>query len=441
MTIDDALKTTTDTRACVIADGAIASVAQIFKAQFAQARKAIIIADPRTWAAAGEQVRDVLTASGVECARHLVEEGGKHFHADMPYVDEVSVALMAHADAVPVAVGSGVINDLTKLASGRKGVPYMVVCTAASVDGYSSFGASICADGAKQTFACPAPRAIVAPLDVVATAPKEMAAGGYADLLAKVPAGADWLLASELGVAAMDENAWHIVQDNLPMALAEPEAVARAEKPALGKLMEGLMFGGFAMQAMKSSRPASGAEHLFSHLLDMRNHTFRGDLVSHGFQVGVYTRFMCAFYEQLLAAPIASLDVEKCVAAWPTWEQMEQQALQLFAGTKFPDLGVKASRPKYQDAAGLRDHLNYAKQHWAEISAKLRAQLISSAEAARRLAAVGAPVWPEDIGVTAERSFEDVTKVVFMRDRYNSFDFAYRCGNLYELAKKGFGLL
>jgi glycerol-1-phosphate dehydrogenase [NAD(P)+] len=76
------------------------------------------------------------------------------------------------------------------------------------VDGYSSFGAAIRSpEGAKQTYACPAPRAILADLDVMRTAPKWMAASGFADLMAKVPAGADWILAYELGASVWHDSA------------------------------------------------------------------------------------------------------------------------------------------------------------------------------------------------------------------------------------------
>src|SRR3954452_1581683 len=68
----------------------------------------------------------------------------------------------------------------------------LAVATAASVDGYTSFGASITKDGFKQTLTCPAPRAVLADLDVLTAAPAIMTASGYGDLLGKVPAGADW---------------------------------------------------------------------------------------------------------------------------------------------------------------------------------------------------------------------------------------------------------
>ncbi len=122
-------------------------------------------------------------------------------HAEERFVAELESSLRTHA-AIAVAVGSGTINDLTKLASHRVERRYLCVATAASMDGYTAYGASVTYQGAKQTFFCPAPVAVVADLDVICAAPGEMNAWGYADLMAKFPAGADWIVADALGVVA-----------------------------------------------------------------------------------------------------------------------------------------------------------------------------------------------------------------------------------------------
>ena len=57
-----------------------------------------------------------------------------------------------------------------KRACGELGRPYAVVGTAASMDGYTAFGASIAVDGYKQTLDCPAPSLAVADLDVTPAA-------------------------------------------------------------------------------------------------------------------------------------------------------------------------------------------------------------------------------------------------------------------------------
>ena len=444
--IERALGRATDTRACVIGDGVADGAAEMLKAQFPGATRAFIVCDPRTRAAAGERVENVFKAAGLEVGEHVLEPGGRTFHADYRYVEEVREAI-ARADTrpdgrplVPVAVGSGVVNDLTKLAAGELGIPYMVCATAASVDGYSSFGAAIRSpEGAKQTYACPAPRAILADLDVMRTAPKWMAASGFADLMAKVPAGADWILAYELGATEWHDSAWHTVQDGLKEAIGDPEGVAAMETEPLTRFVEGLMLGGFAMQDMQSSRPASGAEHLFSHLLEMRDHTFNGDIVPHGIQVGVFTLFMCRVYEQMLAFDYSKLDVDACLANWRPLEEQERLGAAAFAGTKFPELGVKAVRAKFTDRDATKRRLESLRDRWPEIRVRLEAQLVPSAEIERRLRVVGAPATPEEIGSTVAASLADARKTIYMRDRYMALDLLALTGQLDGFASRAFG--
>ncbi len=98
------------------------------------------------------------------------------------------------------------------------------------MDGYTAYGASITYQGAKQTFSCPAPQAILADIEIIRQAPPLMTAAGYADLFAKVPAGADWILADALGIEPIDEKAWSIVQDGLKDALADPKGAREGKE-------------------------------------------------------------------------------------------------------------------------------------------------------------------------------------------------------------------
>ena len=439
--IDAALLKASDTKACVISNGAIEQVLGLFLEHFENSASAIVICDPRTLAAAGECVEALLKGAGVDVSRYVLEPDGKTFHADYFYVDQVREAIAAAAKngvmPVPISVGSGVINDLTKRASGELNIAYMSVATAASVDGYSSFGAALRSpEVAKQTYACPAPRVIVADLDVMRTAPGWMAASGFADLMAKVPAGADWILAYELGASVWHDSAWHTVQDGLKDAIGDPEGVVAKKTEPLTRFVEGLMLGGFAMQDMQSSRPASGAEHLFSHLLEMRDHVFNGEIVPHGIQVGVFTLFMCRVYEQILAFDYSKLDVDKCMENWQTLEEAEKSGAEAFASTKFPSLGVTSVRAKFADRETTRARLENFKSRWSEIRSRLAEQLLPADEIKRRLEVVGAPTSPEAIGSTVEATLADVRKTIFMRDRYMSLDFLALTGQLDEFAAR-----
>jgi len=93
------------------------------------------------------------------------------------------------------------------------------------MDGYAASGAALVADGFKQTFACPAPRAIVADLDLIRTAPPSMTASGYADLIGKITAGADWILADALGIDPIQPDIWDMVQPSVRSLLGSAAAV------------------------------------------------------------------------------------------------------------------------------------------------------------------------------------------------------------------------
>ncbi|MDR1380232.1 MAG: sn-glycerol-1-phosphate dehydrogenase [Tannerella sp.] len=421
--IEDALKVAKETKALWIAPGILPEVAALFREQF-PGRKAVIIADNNTCKAAGQAVVHFMTGAGVEQDAPFIFTDPE-LYAEYSYVDTLT-GFLKNTDAIPVAVGSGTINDLTKLSSHLTGRPYMCVATAASMDGYTAFGASITADGAKQTFSCPAPQACLADIDIIRKAPPEMTASGYADLFAKVVAGADWILADMLNVEPVDRQAWDIVQGGLHDALSRPEDIRSGQADAISKFVEGLMLGGFAMQWSRTSRPASGAEHQFSHLWNMEHHLNNGAHVSHGFQVSIGSIAITAFYEQVLKTPLEKLDIEAACKAWPTAGEMDKTASEIFRGTDFPDIGLRETGAKYIDAAQLRKQLELLTGKWPEIRLRLEEQLLPYGEAKRRLQTVGAPVEPEQIGISRRRLRETFIRSQFLRRRFTVLDLAVR---------------
>jgi glycerol-1-phosphate dehydrogenase [NAD(P)+] len=70
--------------------------------------------------------------------------------------------------------------------------------------------------------------AVVADLDVIASAPAVMGAWGYGDLVGKLVAGVDWIVADALGEEALDRGPFAMVQDNLSAWLRHPPACASA---------------------------------------------------------------------------------------------------------------------------------------------------------------------------------------------------------------------
>ena len=460
--IGEILKETPDTKACRLGPGVTAQAAELFRDLFPEAKRAVVIDDVNTKRVAGDRVIALLNDAGIDVAEHTINPDGSWFHATYDKVEEVRDVILSHnrtieqseqssIQTIPVAVGSGTINDLVKRASEELGLRYMVVGTAASMDGYTSYGASITKDGMKQTLPCRAPLGCLVDTQVASEAPREMTASGYADLIAKVPAGADWMLADAIAAALPEMEshgcerihplAWKCVQGPLRDALANPAGVATGDEGEIRKLSEGLIMSAFAMQASGTSRPASGTEHQVSHYWDMEDLCFEGKPVSHGFKVGIGTLASTATIEFLLEQDLTNLDVEAAVAKWPkTFGELAATFPSVYGNR--PDHIRRAESEmakKYSTPDELRRELNFIKSAWPELSKKLKAQIMPFDEVRAKLKAVGAPYEPEMIGVSRAKFRETYLGVPYMRARYFSLDLVSRLGLMDELLERLFG--
>ncbi|MBI1896647.1 MAG: sn-glycerol-1-phosphate dehydrogenase [Acidobacteria bacterium] len=417
-----ALTAARTTRFVRVDRGVRRDTAAVFESLFG-GRRAVVIADERTFEAAGRDVQDAFIRQAHDCDEPFVWEG--RLSAEHSFVEQLQQALTGR-DAIPVAVGSGTVNDISKLAAHRLGRPYISVTTAASMDGYTASGASITHQGSKQTFACPAPVAVVADLDVIADAPVGMNAWGYADLLAKCPAGADWILADAAGAEAIHQPAWNTVQGPLRSWLSSPGGVARNDPACIRHLVYGLMMSGFAMQASGSSRPASGAEHQFSHLWDMQGHAHNGVAPSHGSKVGIGTLASLALYEELLHLDPAAFTPGIAVERWPAWEELEGRIARTLGRGELGGKAREEMLAKYCTPEQLRDQLLRLRRAWPSLQCKLQRHLLSVSEARDMLCEAGAAFEPEQIGISRERLRLSYGQAYFIRRRFTVLDFAER---------------
>ncbi len=427
--ISKALEGATDTHEVRIAQGALSSVNTVFGRCFGE-RAVVIVADGNTWDAAGARVADLLSQEGRPSVEPYVFPGRPVLYASYDNVGPLVESLRTH-DAVPVAVGAGTLNDIVKRAAHEAERPYMAVATAASMDGYSSFGASLAKDGHKQTVSCPAPRAVVADLDVLVAAPSPMTAYGYGDLLGKVPAGADWLIADALGVEAIDTSVWSLVQGPLRASIGRPSELRAGDVEAVGALVEGLIMSGLAMQAHASSRPASGAEHQFSHLWEMEGLGRDDDPpLSHGFKVGVGSIAIAALYERLLARDLAAIDIDAVCDRWPSPADLEATVLD--AHPLLGAVAVKQTSAKYITADQLRERLKRLANAWPTLRDRLGQQLLPPDELRDMLAAAGCPTEPGHIGLDVDAFRATYRRSQMIRSRYTVLDLAIETGLLDE---------
>jgi glycerol-1-phosphate dehydrogenase [NAD(P)+] len=435
--INAALEKATDTRDVNSGAGALASVPDIFRENFGEG-PIVIVADGNTFEVAGREVQRELEDAGYTMMEPYVFPAEPPLYAEYSNIEKLRDSLREH-DAIPVAVGSGTLNDIVKRSSHECERPYMCVATAASMDGYTAFGASIEKDGLKQTLSCPAPRTVVADLEILQSAPENMTASGYADLLGKVTSGADWLVADALEVEKIDPTGWSLVQDHLREWTASPVELRAGDQQSTEHLVEGLIMSGLGMQSYESSRTASGAEHQFSHLWEMEG--LGKDAhppLSHGFKVGVGSVAIAALYELLLERDLADLDIEALKDSWPTREEMEQSVRAQHASPELKEGAVEQTLAKYISADELAERLGLLREVWPGLREKVREQLMPAGEIKEMLEAAGCPTTPVEIGLGWEDFEKTYRRAQTIRKRYTVLDLALEAGLLDECVEKMF---
>ena len=148
-----------------------------------------VVSDPDTLRVLGARV-EVALAGHARIDRIVLPRSP---HPDEETVDRVREAA-AGSEAL-VAVGSGTINNITKMAAFRLGKPYAVFGTAPSMNGYTSPTAAITVHGHKKSLPAAAALGVFLDIGVLAAAPPRMIRAGLGDSLCRCTAQADWLLA------------------------------------------------------------------------------------------------------------------------------------------------------------------------------------------------------------------------------------------------------
>ena len=243
--------------------------------------RALIVADAKTFKLVGLKVQRSLRSAGFKVQVSLIKR------ADMATVVEVSRLVKGEADFL-LGIGGGSCIDVAKFASFKEGKPFVSVPTTASHDGISSSRASI-RDGQKPTsIGTHAPIAIVADTLIIKSAPHRLLAAGCGDLVANLTAVRDWELAHRLFGEPYSEYAASLSLLSAQIVMDNAELIKRHTEESVRKVVKALISSGVAMGIAESSRPASGAEHLFSHALDV----LAPRPALHGEQCGVGTVMM-----------------------------------------------------------------------------------------------------------------------------------------------------
>ncbi len=360
----------------VMEAGALEKLPEVI-AELGEFKKIVMVCDYNTYEVAGKRAEDICNFSTV------IRLNPVGLHPTEKAVATVDTGL--ETDLL-VAVGSGTIHDITRYVAFTRGINFVSVPTAASVDGYVSNVAVMTWCGTKKTLPAVPPIAMVADTNIIANAPYELTASGIGDMIGKYTALFDWRYAHMITgeyicdrIIDMEEAALCEVVDNL-------EAIKAQDVESIEALMYALVLSGLAMQMVGNSRPASGAEHHISHFIEM-GVMVKDNEAYHGEKVGVATALVVERYFDVLSKPLSKSDLL-------TSPESNESVLK----ARFGDLADELIKENTPDPL-LKVDKKVLLEKWSDIQ-KLAADTLPTAEKVREyLASSGCSVTLSDIKV------------------------------------------
>ena len=185
---------------------------------------------------------------------------------DAKSIKEIEKKIRKNKTSLLIGVGGGRSVDIAKMIAFNLGKPFVSIPTSASHDGIASPFVSV--KGEKpHSMVATAPLGVFVDVDVIKRAPKKLLASGCGDLIAKITAVRDWQLGNSKTGEYYGRYSAHLALMSAKILIENSSQFAK-KGPDVREIVEALISAGVASCIAGSSRPCSGAEHLFSHAVD-----------------------------------------------------------------------------------------------------------------------------------------------------------------------------
>jgi glycerol-1-phosphate dehydrogenase [NAD(P)+] len=391
-----------------------------------RAKNPFVLADKNTFEAAGKKVCAILENASISYKKYVfstwdIEPDEKAIGSAIMHFDNT-------CDLV-IAVGSGVINDIGKILANTAKLPYFIVGTAPSMDGYASASSSMSMDGLKVSLASKCADVIIGDIDILKNAPMKMLQAGLGDMLAKYISIAEWRIAHEITGEYYCERVATLIRTALKRCVENAEGLLKREDEAVKAVFEGLVIGGVAMAFAGVSRPASGVEHYFSHVWDMRGLEFGTKVDLHGIQCAVATNIAAELYEKVLKI---TPDKQKALGYAKSFVYQDwANELKAFLGTGADAMIALESKEGKYNVEKHAKRLDIILEKWDKLCGIIREEIPLQQEIEGILEKIGAPKTAKEIGIDCDLTTTlKATKDI--RDKYVLSRFLWDLGIIEE---------
>ncbi len=225
-------------------------------------KNGVLVCDEVTRRIAGERLKDQMIDHGYKI--HIFEISG----ANQESIDGANEIIESQGARFTIGVGGGRPIDVAKYTAFMNQIPFISVPTAASHDGIVSGRASIHQGGRAKSMEARPPIALLADTSIIVGSPFRLLAAGCGDVISNYAAVKDWELSHRLTNEHFSSYSATLSRMSAELLIHDADTLKVGLEEAAWKVVKALLASGVAMAIAGSSRPASGAEHMFSHTLD-----------------------------------------------------------------------------------------------------------------------------------------------------------------------------
>ncbi|MBQ9929540.1 MAG: iron-containing alcohol dehydrogenase [Oscillospiraceae bacterium] len=321
--------------------------------------------------------------------------------ADMIHVAELEEKIKGREVAI-LSVGTGSVNDPCRLAAARQNKMLCIFASAPSMDGFASYSSPLVEKGFKASYPAKSPEVIIGDTKILANAPSELKSAGFGDMVSKYVALIDWQVSTLITGEYYCEKVAALTRQAIDELMVLADKVTENDEETAGKIFEALLKTGIGMSYTQNSRPASGAEHIISHVIECKE-LIDGIIPNyHGDDVGVCTLETLKFYDAL--AQRAQIDTR--------YEDVDWDAVYRFYGPMAQDVR-KLNEP--ENIIDLVDPKKL-KESWDQIRKIIRS-VPSYEECKAAMKKAGCKITVADIGKNEAFFRECMYYSPFMRKR------------------------
>jgi glycerol-1-phosphate dehydrogenase [NAD(P)+] len=337
--------------------------------------------------------------------------------------DEVALSrVFAAYDGKPrlfISVGSGTITDLTRFVSHKSQNPFVSFPSAASVDAYATHNAPVTIGGIKKSVNCQSPKAIFSDLKAISTAPSQLTASGFADLLSKFTSAADWQITHLVWGADYSTSIGQKVLKAANAAVDSYQGLVRHDPESFADLIQGQFESGFCMTDFGNSMPASGGEHHIAHIWEMLAHKRGLSSMYHGNAVGVATIFEASIFEKIRQTTEEELRKILGSIRIPTRSQQEQELETVFSGSCEQ---IIETNPIYWQLTNheLQDSIKQTMLELWEDIRKIAISVPKGEEFRYWISKLGGPISAYDLGLNENEIITGLEFGHYMRERFSA---------------------